>query len=322
MAKKVIVPPVDEKTELINRFSEQFNNILDNTKILDDGDGTESVELELEDRIVTIIIDQSGSMTWNDNQGFRHTLAKDIVEKIRDNYPGIVKYNLIKYGAIFANVLFFGMVEQEGIKIGNPDSLAELYFADDEANFAGIRVIRNIDHYPESYIDGEVVSDGFINKIFDDQLIEGQIYYYSVYTYDNNYKFSSGVRISVTPRDSIIPRGVGVFRTLKTEEKGVATPLIGSGVLRDENTIGLWHMDEGEGNVLYDFSNTQADLVLHADRNWLGDDVPSGSSGLYFNKENYAYIDGIPELFNNTSFTFMAWIYSYSSKNDYCFFFR
>ena len=58
---------------------------INNTKIVTDSGGNESVELELADRIVTIVMDQSGSMTWNDNEKFRHEIAQDLVEKIDIN---------------------------------------------------------------------------------------------------------------------------------------------------------------------------------------------------------------------------------------------
>jgi hypothetical protein len=60
-----------------------------------------------------------------------------------------------------------------------------MYFADDEANFAGVRVVRNVDRvvngesltYPTSPIDGEIVSSGYISKAFNDGLLEGTVYY-------------------------------------------------------------------------------------------------------------------------------------------------
>ena len=175
MAKKIIVPPVDNTIDDIDIFSDKLNQILNNVEIVDNGDGTESVELSLDDRVVTFIIDQSGSMTWNDNGGFRHQIARKIIEDIEANYPGNIRYNLYQYGAIISNVLFFGIIEQDGFNPADIDSLNSLYFADDEANFAGIRVVRNVERivdgntltYPTSPIDGEIVSDDVpIHSVF------------------------------------------------------------------------------------------------------------------------------------------------------------
>ena len=71
-------------------------------------------------------------------------------------------------------------------------------FSDDESNFAGIRVVRNTSAYPTSYIDGEILEDNFISKIFDEDVIEGQIYYYTVYTYNDDYHFSEGTEMKKT----------------------------------------------------------------------------------------------------------------------------
>ena len=192
MTKKIIVPPVKNTEDNIQTFSDKLRQILDNIEIVDNGDGTESVELALDDRVVTFILDQSGSMTWNDNGGFRHQIAKKILEDIEANYPGEIKYNIFKYGAILSNIIFFGVIEQDGFNPNDIDSLQSLYLADDDANFAGIKVVRNIERvvdgetltYPTSPIDGETVSLGFVSRAFDDGLSdiseyqEGTTYYY------------------------------------------------------------------------------------------------------------------------------------------------
>ena len=79
---RIILPPSSAETELINFFSDKLGQKLKNTKITNNGDGTESIDLELGDRIVTIVMDQSGSMTWNDNNDFRHDVVVDLINKI------------------------------------------------------------------------------------------------------------------------------------------------------------------------------------------------------------------------------------------------
>jgi len=78
----VIVPPTNSLTENVNTFSEKLGQKLNKTKITTQDDGSEIVELELDDRIVTFIIDQSGSMSWNDINKKRYAIAQDIADKI------------------------------------------------------------------------------------------------------------------------------------------------------------------------------------------------------------------------------------------------
>lgn len=317
------LPPSEETTETIDIFSDKLGQKLNNTAIVIDSDGNETVELELGDRIVTIVMDQSGSMTWNDNGKFRYDIAKDLVEKIDINYPGDIKYNLIDYDSKFINVLLFGVVEETGINPYDIDSLNAMFQADEDANYDGIRVVRNTADYPTSPLDGEIVKDGFVSRILDDELTEGQTYYYTVYTYDNLGRFSNGVNIKVTPRDRIMPRGISVFRTaVETQDLSLGEPFLGSGVNRDDNTIGIWHMDEGKGRSVYDFSDTGA-ILTHSNETpiWYGSRyVPSGISGLFFDGENdYAYIDGESEYIRDfagsqLTMTVAAWIYPYDNN--------
>ncbi len=314
------LPPSEETTEAISIFSDKLGQKFDNTTIVTDSDGDEKVELELGDRIVTIVMDQSGSMTWNDNGKFRYDIAKDLVDKIDINYPGDIKYNLIDYGSKFINVLLFGVIEEAGINPYDVDSLNAMFQADEDANYDGIRVVRKIGGYPNSALDGDIIKDGFVSRILDDELTEGQTYYYTVYTYDNLGRFSNGVNIKVTPRDRVMPRGISVFRTaVETQDLSLGEPFLGSGVNRDDNTIGIWHMDEGEGTRLYDFSNTGA-ILTHSNETptWYDSRyVPAGTSGLLFDGENdYAYIDGESDLWRDINgtqpeFTVMAWVFPY-----------
>jgi len=286
MAKKITLPPSAQQTEIINFFSDKLGQKLKNTKIVDNGDGTENVELELENKIITIIMDQSGSMTWNDPNNFRHDIVTDLINKIDINYPGDITYNLIEYGADIVNVLFFGIIEKDGFNPNDINSLSKMIKADDEANYDGMRVVRNETHYPTSILDGDIVYDGFSSRIREDGLTEGQIYYYTVYTYDKDYRFSQGIRIKVTPRDRVVPRATSSFKTVvESDDLTKGVPFIGYGANRDDSAIAIWHMDEKEGKYVYDFSDSKK-ILTHTRETptWLYEDnVPVGKSGLIFN---------------------------------------
>lgn len=322
---KISVPPSSAEEDIINLFSDKLGQKIENTKIVTNLNGTERIELELEDRIVTIITDQSGSMTWNDNNNFRHDIASDLINKISINYPGTVFYNLIEYGADIVNVLFFGVIESDDFDPNDIDSLSKMIKADDKANYDGIRIIRNEDHYPNSVVDGDLVDDGFISRVKDGNLTEGQTYYYTVYTYDKNLKFSEGVNIKVTPRERVVPRATSSFRSfIDSDDLSKGIPFVGYGVNRDEGTIGIWHMDEGEGASLYDFSDTNAVLSLSSSSPSWDDDrfVPCGISGVFFDGEtDRADIEGETSLFldvGNTSqeLTVMAWVFPYKDSGN------
>jgi len=310
------LPPTDESTEDITTFSDKSGQKINNTKIVTDINGNESVTLELADRIVTVVLDQSGSMTWNDNGRFRHAIAQEIVDKIDISYPGDVSYNLIDYGAKFINVLLFGIIDEGGVNPYDVNSLNAMFQADENANYDGIRVVRNSTGYPSHPLDGDIVKDGFVNRILDESLTPGQTYYYTIYTYDDLGRFSRGVNIKVTPRDRIVPRGISVFGTaVDTQDLSVGEPFVGTGVNRDENTIGIWHMDEGDGRHIYDFSDTGA-ILTHSNEVPIWYDarfVPAGTSGLFFDGDNdTAFYDDVDDkLVNSGDFTFMAWIFPY-----------
>ena len=59
---------------------------------------TNYLQLELEDRLLTIILDESGSMTWNDYGGDRYIYLKRLLTKLNATYPGSIKANLISFG--------------------------------------------------------------------------------------------------------------------------------------------------------------------------------------------------------------------------------
>ncbi len=324
----MILSPTPSLTESINIFSEKLGQKLNNTKITTQNDGSEIVELELNDRVVTFIIDQSGSMSWNDNGNFRHVIAQDIADKIENNYPGDIKYNLLEFGSKFVNVILFGIIE-EGIDIDDSDVVEDALSIDSDENFKGIRVVRTTEDINLSYnpAGGELMSDGFLGKMLDQDVVDGETYYYWVYTYGASLNMSKGRRIKVVPRERDIPRGVSIFRSFVNDEditKG--RPLIGNGILRDDNTIGIWHFNEGVGTNVFDFSSTNAVLTTYPDPAWYNSEfVPTGQSGMYFNGQTdvVSKADSNDSLFadiqNGTDIdiTVMAWIYPYELSNDY-----
>lgn len=265
----------DTKNEYITKFSD-LELTLENTKVVTHQDGTEQIELKLPSKILTLLFDQSGSMSWNDNEGLRHTISRRLVERTHATYPGDVRYNVVKFGGMPVDVTLFAVLQTEDFNTDDTiQSASARFFEDEENNFAGIRILRKVGSYPTHPLDGEILQDGFFSKTIDLNLTEGTKYYYRIYTYDKYYHFSEGVGISGTPQERIVPRGVA---------RVSSNILTGTGISRDNYTIGLWHFGEGIDATLYDFSNYKNHLTIPNDSIWLNpQDIPLGRSGIRFN---------------------------------------
>lgn len=153
---KIIIAPSIQKELNDNIFSNKEGQVFDKTKIIESSNG-ERVELDLEKRIVTFIVDQSGSMTWNDNKGIRHDIISGLVDKMSDNYGGEVYYNLVEYGGEKINVMLFGILEDE-LERFDYRTITELMGSNEDSYFSGIRIVRKKNEYASSYagIDGEI----------------------------------------------------------------------------------------------------------------------------------------------------------------------
>ena len=78
------VPP--SKTTLITNDFRQGENFRTTAE-----ENTNSLILDLEDRLLTLILDESGSMTWNDNKGDRYIYLTRLLNKLEATYPGEMK---------------------------------------------------------------------------------------------------------------------------------------------------------------------------------------------------------------------------------------
>lgn len=302
--------PAESITRSISNFSTDVeSDLLFRTKVTQvDGD-VEKVELSLDDHILSILMDMSGSQTWNDQPGLRHTIAQRLVNRLASTYPGNVSFNLLSFAGDPINVTTFAVLQSSDITGNNFQDISNSFFQDDDSRFAGIRVLRKEGSYPTSPIDGDIVTEGFFEAILDVNLSEGTEYFYSIFTFDKNFHFSSGKNIKITPKERIIPRGVTSFS---------GQSLRGTGVKRDDNLIAAWHMDEGSKGRIYDFSDTKVNLLVTDSRPvWLNiEDVPSGLSGLRFNSvTTYAQSESASQSLSigaSDEITIMAWLYPYT----------
>jgi hypothetical protein len=267
-----ITPDAKLVSDVVNDFDGDISPLFDNTEVLFDEYGTESVALNVDPKLLNIVVDQSGSNTWNDSDKARLAVLRDLLDTLEGRYPEQLRFNLFKIAGTPTFSFFIPLKE----KITN-NSVADIvraFFKDDSYDFAGFRVLRKKGSYPSTPIDGEIVSDGYMLAALDTGLTDGTTYYYKIFTYDQLYRFSQGVELAITAEDRILPRGIA---------SAEAEARKGYGPVRDDHTVALWHMDEGDGEVSHDFSDSLLTLTLSNAR-WLDiKDSPIGLYGIRFN---------------------------------------
>jgi hypothetical protein len=294
-------------------------------------DVTNHLQLELEDRILTLIVDESGSMTWNDNNADRYTYLKRLLTKLDETYPAAITTNVIGFGGVLTNTNLFtaragiGFLTEDGL---DAQEFIQSTFEDSVYDFAGVRVVRRTDRFPLHPADGIVVSEGIIQAAQDTPLTDGQLYYYGVWSFNGERHYSPGYFITGTPQDRILPQGVN-FAT--------AVPRILPGVARDNNTELIYNFKEELGYLVFDSSGQGnhgtigSEVVEHSF--WAGDSA-SGShddqgglrkpAGVRFDGEfdiievdatdNMAWVEGSGSGAHAFSLNF--WIYRYANTTD------
>lgn len=286
-------------------------------------DDTHALQLDLEDRVLTLIIDESGSMTWNDNGGQRYIYAKRLLNKLIGTYPGSIRGNLITFGGALTKTTLFlaqsgtDFLTSRGLTF---DQFVQSSFQDSVYDFAGVRIVRRGDRFPSHPADGIVISEGIFEAVRDDELIEGKTYYYGVWSFNKNGHFSPGQFIKGVPHDRILPRGVNFAS---------GTPGILPGVKRDDNTILIYNFLEKSGTLIFDSSgggvHGHIGSEVVEDNFWVGDGAsvshvgtnPKQHTGVRFDGEfdviETDISDNISAFTLSTSnfITVNFWIYPY-----------
>jgi hypothetical protein len=309
---EISIPAPTDQSLFVNSFSDA-NLTLYNTQKINDNFGGEDIKLKLDDRIVNLVFDRSGSMSWNDKDELDLEIAKRLIRRISATYPGLVEYNVLTYGGKKVSISV-GAALLENNPLSHTFNTDSIYLVDDfvdrDDDFYGIRVLRKEGSFSDSPIDGELVYDGVAKKVYDNELVVNTTYYYSIYTFDSNYHFSDPVQVIVSPQSGDAPTGIKTFS---------GETLNGSSVRVDSNVEGAWHLDEGTENTLYDMNATD-DLTL-SDVNpvWLTEnETPVGRSGLRFDGIHTTASTAIAnrnfELLENQTMTLMFWIKPYDNS--------
>jgi len=216
-------------------------------------DGGVGVRLELPQRVVGILMDQSGSMSWNDPDNTRFSIANDIVDRFQGGYPGDVSFAISSFSGVPINIDWFAALEKDVDNAGNPSSAQAVYSLSSSHNFSGVQIVRKAGSVPSSPSDGEIIFDGYSSVVFDSGLDSSQTYHYSIYPKDRYGRTYDPSVISIKPDAEAVPFGIKSI---------VGKELKGTGIQRSSSTIASWHMNEGYGSRSYNFVSNLSHLLL------------------------------------------------------------
>lgn len=290
-------------------------------------DITKSLVLKLDDRILTILLDRSGSMTWNDITGERYEFLTRLLQKLEATYPGAIQGNLISFNGIPTTTNMFLIKGGDSTEKTEYSDILKNIFEDSIFDFAGIRVVRRDDRYPEHPADGSIVVDGILEAVKDDNLTEDKEYFYGIWTFNKNNHFSVGKFIKGTPRDRILPNGVN-FAT--------ADSRILPGVQRDENTKLIYNFQEKSGYVTFDSSGSGLHGFINdqtvLENFWSGDGATSTHNENVIQKSSGVKFDGQFDIIETTNIfdtsiigsshddshglTVSFWLFRHQQSND------
>lgn len=161
----------------------------------------DTVIVSFGDFVVTLVVDQSGSMTWNDNSGLRFDFLKDYIDDMEASLPATssASYAIVKFRSRQVGSLDIVLQTQTG-----------------SGFVEGVRIVRKTGSPPTSPSDGLVVFEGFATQYEDQGLSSGTLYHYGISTFDSEGNFSDLRTLSAIPQSPpASPIGVAA---LKLEE--------------------------------------------------------------------------------------------------------
>lgn len=176
---------------------------LDRTAI--DGD---TVVIDFGDYAITMVVDHSGSMTWNDNDGLRFDFLEAFIDDLESSlapHPqSDATYSIVKFHGRQIGRLSLSL------ESGSSTSLP-----------VGSRLLRKQGSPITGPTDGVVLYEGTAEGYSDLTTADGGTYYYGVYAYDAAGNFSSGFTTMVTTVDGFVypVGGAGLVTTSVIQER-------------------------------------------------------------------------------------------------------
>jgi len=174
------------------------------------------VKLALDSRVLAFLVDQSGSLTWNDYDGSRFDLVRQFASDLNNIYPGVLHYALASYGSKIIDTL-----ELERVTEGTDSLYGGTY-----------RIVRKTSGYPVTPIDGSIIANTGLTVAADDTVVNGTTYYYSIFNMrdDDVYSLAKNASITVNSRSVPLPvSGLTLDEVVEKETIGTPATLLDTG---------------------------------------------------------------------------------------------
>jgi hypothetical protein len=300
-------------------------------------DANNSLVLALENRSLSMLLDESGSMTWNDSNGDRYTYFKRLLNKLKVTYPN-TKINLVGFGGLLTatNIFVTRGTSAASVSAEDFDLLMLDAFQNSVYDFAGVRVVRrSYDplrggpnsplQYPQDPNDGDLVGDGILQSIKDDNLTQGAMYYYGIWSYNKDDHASVPKYVRAFPYDRDLPAGVHFAD---------ASVRVLTGARRDDYTKLIYNFNEGQDLAVLDSSSSGNHGIINCEsveNFWSGDSTITAYTddgllksrvGVRFNGLN-DYISSEADAFISYGLagvvqplTVCFWLYRYQSSSS------
>ena len=224
------VETLPAEMEFIQGDNNEGNPVFNRTII---NESNNDLILDYKPLIISFILDNSGSMGWNDRASLRKEMIDEIIDKLKNNYPNSVLFDCISFGGKEMKYDFSGAYEHhEPIKLDANNPLKRTYVFYSEEN----NIIANkgdiYDHNSNQYVVRQSVinSNNLICDGTNKPLMTGTLLKING-SGTNSFEFSSHNYIRIN--DAMISYG---FRELQNDSTYIHSQLmIDNNIIRPFN---------------------------------------------------------------------------------------
>lgn len=157
-----------------------------------------NIVISFGDFVVSMVVDMSGSMTWNDRKGLRLQFMKAYIDDMEAILPS-------------SSQALYSIVKFNSRRIGRMRLL--LQSGASGSSVAGVRIVRKSGALPVTGpTDGVVIFEGLAEEILDAGLVSSTQYQYGAFSFDDAGNFSEAMISSSIPQSTTVkPIGVAGF---------------------------------------------------------------------------------------------------------------